>query len=135
MLFLEEVYQDVGMRSRGIREQALTIENEKFVYTIRKNLLFHITLDACTCNNSVKLYTKFIGQLAALCQKFLRNLLHLSALDFAINKYVIHNLRLANDFFVQQFFYQILDVSIATCKSLALLSLKNNILNSLYLGR
>ena len=42
---------------------------------------------------------------------------------------------LPNDFFVQQFLDQTLDVCVAACECLAFLSLEHDVLDSLHLGR
>ena len=90
LLLLEEVHKDVGMRSRCVREEALSVEDEELVNAVRQNLIFHLALNTSTRNHSVQLYAELVGELAALGEKFLRHFLNLSAFYLAIYKYVVH---------------------------------------------
>ena len=111
------------------------------IYTIREDLVFHLTLDASTGNDGMKLHALLVGELTTLGEQFLRYLGNGCAFYLAIYKYVVHNffqkfrLGLSNNTFVQQFLYQAVDVLIAACQGLALLSLEHDVLHSLHLGR
>ena len=90
LLLLEEVHKDVGVRSRCVREEALSVEDEELVDAVRQNLIFHLALDASAGNYGVKVYAELIGELASFGEKFLRHFLNLSAFYLAIYKYVVH---------------------------------------------
>ena len=80
------------MGSRSVGEQFLGIEHKQFINTVRQNLILNLALDACTSNNGVELYIKFIGELATLGQQLLRYFLYLSTFYFAIYKYVVSHI-------------------------------------------
>ena len=71
MLFLEEVYEYVGVRCRCIGEESLGVEHEKLIYAVRQNLAFHFILDACTCHDGVEFHAELVCKLASLGEKFL----------------------------------------------------------------
>ena len=89
-LLAEEVDKDFGVWDAGVREKSLCVEHIEFIHTEGQYLLLHFTLDSRTSHYGLEFHTQRVGQLAALCQQFLRYILYLCAFYLAINKYVVH---------------------------------------------
>ena len=64
----------------------------KHVHTIGQNLLLHLSLDTFAGGDGLQLDTQCIGEFATFGQQLLTHFGHCVAFEFAIYKYVIHNL-------------------------------------------
>ena len=78
------------MGSRSVGEELGGVEDEQLVHTVGQHLLLDFAFDAGADGHGVQLHPELIGQLAALGQKFLRDLAHLGAFNLDIYEYVIH---------------------------------------------
>lgn len=90
LLLLEEVYDNVGVGSRCVREQSFAVENKQLVNAVGQNLILHLIFNTRTDDHGMEFHIQLIGQLAALGQQFLGNLLNLCTFNLAIYKYVVH---------------------------------------------
>ena len=91
LLLLEQIHQDIGMRNRGVREQAWSIEHKQLVHAVRQNLVFHLAFYFCACHDGMQLNVQLIGELATLGQQLLRYFGYGCAFNLTIYKYIVHS--------------------------------------------
>ena len=90
LFLLEEVDEDIGVRCRGVREQALAIESEQLIHAIRQDLVFHLAFDASASHDSVQFHAQLVGQFTPFGEQLLGDFGHLCAFGLDIYKYVVH---------------------------------------------